>query len=74
MQRRFRKMKCVIDFDKLYDPMSLEYALITTSKEFLNQGLDRMPKETIQDCLKRFEFWQSWKMSRALMYGKEGGE
>jgi len=69
MQRRFRKMKCVIDFNKEYNPLSLEYQTMLASEEYLKQSLAKMPEKTFSDLVKKARFVYEWKRHREFMYG-----
>ena len=67
-------MQRKIDFNKLYDPLSLEYILITTSEEFLEQALAGMTEESTQDLVRKGTFRQEWRLNREFLLGKKGGE
>lgn len=70
LQRRFRKMKCVIDFNRTYNPFNLADCLIVASGEFIKQGLKRMPSNTIQDIVRRGIFCHDVRFFRQMLCGE----
>lgn len=66
-------MKCVIDFNKEYNPLSLEYQTMLASEEYLKQSLAKMPEKTFGDLVKKASFVHSWNIHREFYYGKQGG-
>jgi hypothetical protein len=49
----------------------LEWFNYSTSEEYLEKVLAKMPSDTISDLVKRGQFIQEWKISRQLHLGKE---
>lgn len=49
----------------------LEWFNYSTSKEYLEKVLEKIPTDTISGLIKRGQIIQEWKMSRQLHLGKE---
>jgi len=67
-------MKCVIDFNRTYNPFNFADCLIVASDKFIKQGLKRMPSNTIEDLVRRGIFCHNVSFFRQMLYGKEGGK
>lgn len=50
----------------------LEWFNYSTSEEYLENVLAKMPSESVMDLVKRGRFIQQWKMNKAFYESKEG--